>query len=134
MSRNQSHGGSPREAEFPECRGCGSWGNLYIADTMNHRIRKVDAKTGIITTLPAQVRARYSGDGGPAVQAAINEPTGLAVTDEALYIADRAIIAFAGWTSQPVSSPRRSVMDRPLTAAIRCRLCRPVWQGRAVWR
>jgi sugar lactone lactonase YvrE len=65
-------------------------GNLYIADTMNHRVRKVDAATGIITHVTGTGQARYSGDGGPAFQAAINEPTGLAVTDDALYIADQS--------------------------------------------
>ena len=57
---------------------------------MNHRIRKVDATTGIISHVAGTGQARYSGDGGPAAQAAINEPTGLAVNDESLYIADQS--------------------------------------------
>lgn len=66
-------------------------GNLYIADTMNHRVRMVDAVSGMITTLVGTGHARFSGDGGPAHQAALNEPAALAVDDEGrLYIADQS--------------------------------------------
>ena len=63
-------------------------GNLYIADLANHRIRKVDS-TGTITTFAGTGERGFGGDGGPASQAQINFPTGVAV-DEAgnLYIAD----------------------------------------------
>ncbi|MGQ0554364.1 MAG: NHL domain-containing protein [Nitrospiraceae bacterium] len=65
--------------------------NLYIADTMNHRVRMVDSETGIISTLVGTGQARFSGDGGPANQAALNEPAALAVDDEGrLYIADQS--------------------------------------------
>jgi hypothetical protein len=40
--------------------------NTYIADTYNHRIRKVDGKTGIITTVAGIGSKGFSGDGGPA--------------------------------------------------------------------
>ncbi len=60
-------------------------GNLYIADTDNHRIRKVDA-LGIITTVAGDGTA---GDGGPAAAAQLNSPSGVAVdADGNLYIAD----------------------------------------------
>ena len=49
-----------------------SAGNLYIADTGNHRIRKVDA-SGIITTVAGNGTG-YSGDGGPATSAELNYP------------------------------------------------------------
>jgi len=66
-------------------------GNLYIADTMNHRVRMVDSQTGIISTVAGTGQARFSGDGGPAHQAALNEPAALAVDDEGrLYIADQS--------------------------------------------
>ncbi|MBI5673977.1 MAG: hypothetical protein HZC50_12235, partial [Nitrospirae bacterium] len=66
-------------------------GNLYIADTMNHRVRMVDAETGIISTVAGTGQARFSGDGGPANRAALNEPAALAVDDEGrLYIADQS--------------------------------------------
>lgn len=66
-------------------------GNLYIADTMNHRVRRVVLATGIITTLAGTGQHRHSGDGGPAVSAALNEPCALAVDGKGnLYIADQS--------------------------------------------
>ena len=65
-------------------------GNLYFADTFNHRIRRVDSRSGIITTIAGSGDAGYSGDGGPALEAALNEPYGV-VVDRAgnVYTADR---------------------------------------------
>lgn len=92
IEQESGDGGPARRARlnFPSAVAVDRLGNLYIADTMNHRVRKVDCHTGIITHVAGTGQARYSGDGGPAVQAAINEPTGLAVTDDALYIADQS--------------------------------------------
>ena len=65
-------------------------GNVYIADTYNHRIRKVDA-TGIITTVAGIGSAGYSGDGGPAANARLNFPHGVALDAAGnIYIADSA--------------------------------------------
>ena len=63
-------------------------GNLYVVDTFNHRIRKVDS-TGTITTIAGTGEIGFGGDGGPAVQAQLFGPAGVA-TDGAdnLYIAD----------------------------------------------
>lgn len=64
-------------------------GNLYIADTNNHRVRKV-TPAGIITTFAGSGTPGFSGDGGAATAAALNRPTGLAA--DALgnvYIIDR---------------------------------------------
>ena len=63
-------------------------GNVYIADTFNHRIRKVDA-SGIIDTIAGTGEIGFDGDGGPATEAWLDEPRGVA-TDGAgnLYIAD----------------------------------------------
>ncbi len=65
-------------------------GNLYFSDTFNNRIRRVDAKTGIISTVAGNGEKGYGGDGGPATAASLNEPYGI-VLDRAgnLYIADR---------------------------------------------
>ncbi|TKB83891.1 MAG: hypothetical protein E8D43_11525 [Nitrospira sp.] len=92
VEHDSGDGGPARRARlnFPSAVAVDRAGNLYIADTMNHRVRKVDAATGIITNVAGTGQARYSGDDGPAVSAAINEPTGLAVSDEALYIADQS--------------------------------------------
>jgi hypothetical protein len=54
-------------------------GNVYIADTYNHRIRKVTISTGIITTIAGTGTGSYSGDNGPATSATLNTPTGVAL-------------------------------------------------------
>jgi len=65
-------------------------GNLYVADTFNHCIRKVDAKSGVITTVAGNGKLGYTGDGGPATQATLNEPYGvLPDRDGHLFIVDR---------------------------------------------
>ncbi len=64
-------------------------GNLYIADSYNHRIRKVDA-AGVITTVAGDGTRGYGGDGGPAVAAQLYFPYGVAPDGMGnLYIADR---------------------------------------------
>ena len=66
-----------------------SAGNLYIADTRNNSIRKVDT-AGTITTVVGTGESGFGGDGGPAVQAQLRSPTGVAVDGAGnLYIADR---------------------------------------------
>ncbi|MGA2742004.1 MAG: IPT/TIG domain-containing protein [Bryobacteraceae bacterium] len=55
-----------------------SAGNLYISDFANNRIRKVSA-SGTITTVAGSASGSYSGDGGPATSAGLNQPTGVAV-------------------------------------------------------
>jgi hypothetical protein len=70
-------------------------GNLYIADLYNQRVRRVDAKTGIITTVAGSGpigngKGSYSGDGGPATSATLSTPQALAFDGAGnLYIADR---------------------------------------------
>ena len=49
-------------------------GNLYLAEAMNHCVRRVDAQTGIITTVAGTGAQGYSGDEGPAVRATFNQP------------------------------------------------------------
>ena len=64
-------------------------GNIYIADGNNQRVRKVDAATGIITTVAGTGIAGFSGDGGPASNAALNTPVGIKTdTKGNIYIAD----------------------------------------------
>ncbi len=65
-------------------------GNLYIADAGNHRIRKVSAAGGIITTVAGNGIRAFSGDGGPATSASLAGPSGVAVDAAGnLYIVDR---------------------------------------------
>ena len=64
-------------------------GNYYLTDMTNHAIRRVDAKTGIITTFAGTGKAGYSGDGGPADKAELKQPHSLQFgADGNLYICD----------------------------------------------
>jgi hypothetical protein len=64
-------------------------GNLYLADTGNNRIRKLNLATGIITTVAGNGVKGFQGDGGPAAGAQLDGPTGVAVdTKGDVYIAD----------------------------------------------
>lgn len=101
-------------------------GNLYLADTDTHRIRRI-APNGIVTTFAGTGRPGLSGDGGPAAQAQLNFPYGIA-TDYAgnLYVADlgnkriRRITAdgristIAGHTPETrLIAPRNVAVDGP---------------------
>jgi GT2 family glycosyltransferase/DNA-binding beta-propeller fold protein YncE len=67
-------------------------GDLYIADTGHHRVRKVIAATGVITTVAGDGTPGWSGDGKPARLARLAAPLGLAVVPSSrgltLYVAD----------------------------------------------
>ena len=103
-------------------------GNIYIADTGNQRIRRVDP-TGNMTTVAGTGSRGYSGDGGPAIQAQLNEPTGVAVDSAGnIYIADfnnhrirkvgalGTITTFAGTGSRDTGSI--SISDDPVPAVM----------------
>ena len=63
-------------------------GNLYIADYFDHRIRKVDT-SGTITTVAGTGGKGFTGDGGPAINARLNRPYGVAVNSAGdIFIAD----------------------------------------------
>jgi sugar lactone lactonase YvrE len=59
-------------------------GNLYFADTANHRIRRIDATTGIITTVAGDGTQAFAGDGGPAIAASLDSPRNAAVSPSTL--------------------------------------------------
>lgn len=68
---------------------CDKFGNIYIADDYNHRIRKINALTGVITTIAGTGVPGFSGDGGLATAAQLTNPDGVAVDDAGnVYIAD----------------------------------------------
>jgi uncharacterized protein (TIGR03437 family) len=73
----------------PEGIALDASGNLYIADFVNNRVRRVDG-AGIITTFAGNGQAGSSGDGGPAVNSSLNAPVGVAVDAQGnVYIAER---------------------------------------------
>ena len=77
-------GGPATRALLNGPRGVALDGNrtLYIGDSLNHRVRKVNLRTGIITTVAGTGVEGYSGDGGPAVRAKLDGPRGLTVTPQ----------------------------------------------------
>lgn len=66
-----------------------STGNMYVADTNNNRIRRIDAGTGIITTVAGTGVQGFSGDNGPATAAELSYPEQVVVDAKGnLYITD----------------------------------------------
>ena len=65
-------------------------GNLFIVDMVNHAVRRVDAKTQVITTFAGTGQAGYNGDGGPADKAQFKQPHSIQFDPafEHLYICD----------------------------------------------
>lgn len=73
---------------FPQGVALGLDGSVYVADTQNHRVRRVDL-AGIITTVAGTGVAGGGGDNGAAPLAQLNQPQGVAVgSDGSVYIAD----------------------------------------------
>jgi sugar lactone lactonase YvrE len=70
----------------PEAVAVSSRGDVFIADTGNHRVLRVE--NGVITTLAGDGNPGFSGDAGPAQQAALNRPCDLALFDEVLFVLD----------------------------------------------
>ena len=66
-------------------------GNIYIVDKLNHRIRKIDISTGLISTVVGNGSIGYSGDGGAATLAQLNNPQNICFDHLGnLYISDAA--------------------------------------------
>ena len=67
-----------------------SAGNMYVAEAMNHCIRRVDRETGVIVTIAGTGAEGYSGDGGPATEATFKQPYSLQVdVNGDVYVVDR---------------------------------------------
>ena len=84
-------GGPALEATFnkPHELRFDTFGDLYIVDMVNHAVRKIDMKTGMITTIAGTGQPGYGGDGGPAVQAQFKQPHSIPFGPEGdLYICD----------------------------------------------
>src|SRR5258708_238454 len=82
--------GPASDAQLSSPRGMAidSSGNLFIADTFNHCIRRVDPQ-GVIITVAGTGTAGFSGDGGPASSAQLNNPTSVTLDSSGnLLLAD----------------------------------------------
>ncbi len=67
-----------------------SLGNFYIADTLDHRVRRVSQTDNIITTIAGNGNSTFSGDGGPGASASLNLPVAVALDGAGnVYIADQ---------------------------------------------
>ncbi|MEO6060417.1 MAG: RHS repeat-associated core domain-containing protein, partial [Thermoflexales bacterium] len=83
-------GGPATQAELavPNSVAVGPDGSVYIAETYHYGVRRVDA-AGMITTVAGSGVFGFSGDGGPAISATLNNPYGIAVApDASLFISD----------------------------------------------
>jgi streptogramin lyase len=64
-------------------------GNMYFVEMQNHLIRRVDAKTGVISTIAGTGKKGFGGDGGPATKAQFSVPHSIALDHRGgLYVAD----------------------------------------------
>ena len=84
-------GGPATQAELSQAKGvfADGAGNIFIADTQNHRVREVPATTGIIQTVAGNGFLSYSGDGGPATQSQLFSPLAVSVDGAGnIFIAD----------------------------------------------
>jgi hypothetical protein len=105
-------------------------GNVYFSDRRNHRIRKINVLTGVITTVAGNGSDNFSGDGGPAVDAGVPSPSDV-VLDAAgnLYISSYfrvrrvsattgLITTFAGTGPPPYGAPTFAGDGGPATSAV----------------
>ncbi len=85
-------GGKASEAQLNSPTGLAidSKGNLFVSDSGNERVRKIDLETGLISTVAGTGKTGFSGEGTAAMNAKLSNPLGLAVDrDDNVYVVDR---------------------------------------------
>ena len=130
--------GHRRRAERPGGVAVDGSGDLFIADTGNNVIREVNLTTGIITTVAGTGTRGYSGDGGPATAAELNDPRRRrGQTARATSSSPTPTTTWsARSTSRPVSSPPSpaTATRSAATAATAVRPPPPSWTLPSDWR
>ncbi len=112
-------------------------GTVFVADTLNNLIRKIDPKTKMVSTIAGTGSPGFSGDGGPAHAAAFNQPYHVALDSrqENLYVADLGnfrirkidlktglVTTVAGNGKKGIPSDGATAIDAPLVAPRACAL------------
>jgi hypothetical protein len=113
----------------------GAKGDLYIADTWNNRVRKLDLRSGVITAVAGTGVKGYAGDGGPATAAQFGGVYGVALDRQArnLYLADldnrrvRVVNLASGIVTTVAGNGERGVPEDGADARRS-----PLWDPRAV--
>lgn len=81
---------------LPDAVRTDTFGNIYIADGMNARVRKITLSTGIITTIAGTGVSGGSGDGGPATHAQLNNVIGVMWMRRAMCISQMQLTITSG--------------------------------------
>jgi streptogramin lyase len=95
-------------------------GNLFVVDRLNAVVRRVEGRSGVITTVAGTGKQGYAGDGGPAVKAMLREPNdccldgkgGLLIADVADWRVRRLDLKTGTLTTFAGTGPRRGQIDR----------------------
>ena len=85
-------GGPASEAAFhhPEHLAFDSSGNLYVCDNSNNRVRRIESRSGTITTVLGNGQPSSNGDGGPATDASVNMPDAICIdAHDNLYVSEK---------------------------------------------
>ena len=91
------------QLNFPQGVAVDATGNLYIADTMNNRVRQVS--NSIITTIGGNGLAGQAGDSGPALSAQLGNPYGIAVDGTGgVYVSDNSSIVRKFFVGGPINT------------------------------